>query len=231
MPWRPACARDCFNPRSRGGSDSVAVMLGDCGGCFNPRSRGGSDDAERHRPGALVVSIHAPAGGATGGSTDPTYRSPSFNPRSRGGSDTGSSGRTRATRSFNPRSRGGSDSLSVRILACGSCFNPRSRGGSDRRQPERGADAEQVSIHAPAGGATSGDAEPRRCAAVSIHAPAGGATGLLRHRRWKGPCFNPRSRGGSDPAARRSREPVRRFQSTLPRGERPGRALPSTRLC
>jgi len=55
---------------------------------------------------------------------------------------------------------------------------------------------------------------------VSIHAPEGGAT---RHARaTDGPCacFNPRSRGGSDWDRICASDKAQEFQSTLPRGER-----------
>jgi len=125
-----------------------------------------------------------------------------FNPRSRGGSDTLSHTSLISLLSFNPRSRGGSDFYSIvekqraglfqSTLPRGErrrkhpgrwgqkSFNPRSRGGSDHvgfGYPE----INQVSIHAPAGGATSNGRNhfpPRK-------------------------CFNPRSRGGSDPSPTR----------------------------
>jgi len=122
------------------------------------------------------------------------------------------------------------------------CFNPRSRGGSDRvfGLPISGI---YVSIHAPAGGATKQLFLCMMDYWVSIHAPAGGATGPFLLLRLHLICFNPRSRGGSDfvqsalyvvryyvsihapaggatpPTARRNWP--ERFQSTLPRGERP----------
>ncbi len=77
-------------------------------------------------------------------------------------------------------------------------FNPRARGGRDKRREKRrkrrlefqstrprgarhkliepGAPTFQVSIHAPAGGATKVPAGSVVDAIVSIHAPAGGAT-------------------------------------------------------
>ena len=123
-----------------------------------------------------TVSIHAPAGGATViasvsdlhfllfQSTLPrgerhrlvTFTSPrsSFNPRSRGGSDLAVDNRPDLEGGFNPRSRGGSDAVRVWV--------------------------ERVLV------------------SVSIHAPAGGATSrLLRGSRSRS-GFNPRSRGGSD---------------------------------
>ena len=101
-------------------------------------------------------------------------------------------------------------------------FNPRSREGSDQERafkfaaikisihaPARGATTWNealtylgiISIHAPARGATMQEAAMRRRRAISIHAPARGATAMPR--------------GASTYSSR--------FQSTLPRGERPDR--------
>ena len=120
-----------------------------------------------------------------------------------------------------------------------------------------------VSIHAPAGGATAhgfckwqavqfqstlprGErplalAYRHAVGFVSIHAPAGGATLFMRLWPMIPTCFNPRSRGGSDPVTivNRGEDTVSihapaggatvllanglclfEFQSTLPRGER-----------
>ena len=58
----------CFNPRSRGGSDALYRTARGTKICFNPRSRGGSDTVTGPGPAfRRLVSIHAPAGGATPG--------------------------------------------------------------------------------------------------------------------------------------------------------------------
>ena len=73
----------CFNPRSREGSDSSLHTPK----VFNPRSREGSDLLSTPNPleatVVLMVSIHAPARGAT----PCQVRTNRFNPRSREGSD------------------------------------------------------------------------------------------------------------------------------------------------
>ena len=56
----------------------------------------------------------------------------------------------------------------------------------------------RVSIRAPAWGATGNVADDVYDAAVSIRAPAWGATLALRQRQQSRPCFNSRSRVGSD---------------------------------
>ena len=77
--------------------------------------------------------------------------------------------------SFNPRTRVGCDGLSVR---CRICY--------------------EVSIHAPAWGATPRIALLARQYAVSIHAPAWGATGAWIKGHARMSCFNPRTRVGCD---------------------------------
>ena len=54
---------------------------------------------------------------------------------------------------FNPRARGGRDLIRPGGYGRMRCFNPRARGGRDPHITEM-ALVEQVSIHAPAGGAT-----------------------------------------------------------------------------
>ena len=128
----------------------------------------------------------------------------------------------------------------VRVLAF--YFNPRSREGSDQRPQQAAAQGAEISIHAPAKGATSRimsiastvsifqSTLPRRerrgrsahCGTSSTFQ----STLPRRERRSAGLApafssmhFNPRSREGSDVAGRpiAASEP---FQSTLPRRER-----------
>ena len=121
-----------------------------------------------------------------------------FNPRSREGSDWRAGEYCKLISHFNPRSREGSD----RIFSIPSnsyfYFNPRSREGSDgtteinkpvlkqfqstlprreRQYPEAGfTDPLNISIHAPAKGATITSKVCVRSGMISIHAPAKGAT-------------------------------------------------------
>ena len=85
------------------------------------------------------------------------------------------------------------------------CFNSRSRMGSDLT--------------------SSVSSWP---ASVSIHAPAWGATGVDSNRKITLFCFNSRSRMGSDPKTPRPPTSPRRFQFTLPHGERRGASATST---
>ena len=57
--------------------------------------------------------------------------------------------------------------------------------------------------------------------AISIHAPARGATETRPKHHSTNRHFNPRSREGSDVSGSTISFPSYRFQSTLPRGERP----------
>ncbi len=99
---------------------------------------------------------------------------------------------------FNPRSRTGSDTYALVAVVWLGCFNPRSRTGSDRCSSQFSHTTWEVSIHAPARGATKNSSAPQM------------------ERR----CFNPRSRTGRDNRAIKKVRSNFRFQSTLPHGER-----------
>ena len=166
-----------------------------------------------------IVSIHAPAKGAT---------------ISRSRNDVGDS--------FNPRSREGSDPWRRGLQKYYLCFNPRSREGSDEYDIWAEVRPRVVSIHAPAKGATSVLSSTIFCTLFQSTLPR-------RERRPVSPFtkyasgFNPRSREGSDggdsggksyyyevsihaPAKGATPPQVLRimqrqaFQSTLPRRER-----------
>ena len=188
----------CFNPRSRGGSDQLFEGEGKPLNGFNPRSRGGSDHIDK----LCLLAF------------------PSFNPRSRGGSDKvmGIMRSSKFRVSIHAPVVGATLHCSVLFLlyqmfqstlpwwerlnfSCFTmnldmfqstlpwwerrtnydvarvvcCFNPRSRGGSDVEPITRSASS----------------------------------TG-----------FNPRSRGGSDFASSMAAEKLSEFQSTLPWWER-----------
>ena len=209
-----------FNSRSRVGSDCGAWVVLGAESSFNSRSRVGSDAelalAVTRR---AIVSIHAPAWGATGNQMRPCSKSGCFNSRSRVGSDADSRtasahlpafqftlprGERRVERKHRywpsmfqftlprgerpkPRSR------SRRHRS----FNSRSRVGSDVTSVFRKLTI-SVSIHAPAWGATFAEARSAAAGRVSIHAPAWGATRFWPALGEVYPCFNSRSRVGSD---------------------------------
>ena len=97
---------------------------------FNPRARGGRDPFAAAAVRRQIVSIHAPAGGATLILSQHQYNAGFQSTRPRG-----------ARHGFgHPYSND-------------KCFNPRARGGRDTIQPLHNPRI-RVSIHAPAGGAT-----------------------------------------------------------------------------
>ena len=82
---------------------------------------------------------------------------------------------------FNPRSREGSDERNASIQKFFKDFNPRSREGSDVLYIKGIVKTvANISIHAPAKGATKMIEEAGGGISISIHAPAKGATGYLR---------------------------------------------------
>ena len=90
---RPAAAGQrsagpiCFNPRARVGRDLHSAHKVAHSKSFNPRARVGRDADADGVEQLLVVSIHAPAWGATQAAVYPHARLPGFNPRARVGRD------------------------------------------------------------------------------------------------------------------------------------------------
>ena len=76
--------------------------------------------------------------------------------------------------STRPHGAGPATSAPRRSGSC--CFNPRARTGRDSARAELADDRFNVSIHAPARGATIGQCPVGPDSEVSIHAPARGAT-------------------------------------------------------
>ncbi len=143
---------------------------------FNPRPRAGGDGAAELGDVESVVSIHAPARGAT-------QRAPCAGTHSGGFQST--------------PPRGGRLRRSCRRYWLPSCFNPRPRAGGDLL-----LFAGQCHLD------------------VSIHAPARGATVCGGVSRASSSSFNPRPRAGGDPIAVYHRNAIPLFQSTPPRGGR-----------
>ena len=152
---------------------------------------------------AFHVSIHAPAWGATLAESEAGLPLWGFNPRTRVGCDRDPDRPGAHSPRFNPRTRVGCDA--VFSLPC-------------KRLVE-------VSIHAPAWGATTKRHPMARCGCVSIHAPAWGAT-RARERGINGAwCFNPRTRVGCDALCVLTVIVASSFQSTHPRGVRHAAAI------
>ena len=146
--------------------------------CFNPRTHGGCDHCKARRINdEILVSIHAPTGGATVWSTDVTVTAKfqsthprgvrlaygrkipmlyvCFNPRTHGGCDVLSCQSYAArNRCFNPRTHGGCDAGTAAHGTLVQGFNPRTHGGCDALRDSSCNFDYFVSIHAPTGGAT-----------------------------------------------------------------------------
>ena len=164
-----------FNPRARAGRDLRSSQKTTSSWCFNPRARAGRDVAMIYgTPTHDTVSIHAPARGATVTAAGALTAISGFNPRARAGRDLPLRSTLRRGRGFNPRARAGRDIIPRCLFNHG-----------------------QVSIHAPARGAT---ADPSN----------GGSTRS---------SFNPRARAGRDQQIHDVLG-FGEFQSTRPRGAR-----------
>ena len=144
---------------------------------FDPRSRAGSDNSQSAMLGGSGgVSIRAPARGATQELVRAcAYWPVSIHAPARGATfEAGGQMRPLAFQSTLPR--------------------------GERRPRTCAGRPSLVSIHAPARGATSASLLERSTDRVSIHAPARGATlAVVVQPIW--PCFDPRSRAGSDQRA------------------------------
>ena len=126
---------------------------------------------------ASIISIHAPARGAT----PPGYTE------------------CTTTGNFNPRSREGSDDLPDRQPAERDDFNPRSREGSDVIQFVLQAEFIKFQSTLPRGERLETQKTSGSQSEISIHAPARGATYSPHEIKERLQInFNPRSREGSD---------------------------------
>ena len=125
----------------------------------------------------------------------PCLRIEGFNPRARRGRDLDNI-RDKSVWEFQSTRPQGARLRSACILPRSSCFNPRARRGRDRLLL-RSCRGHDVSIHAPARGATS--YRKYHCAKWRFQStrPQGARPG---RRSWYVPvsCFNPRARRGRD---------------------------------
>ena len=99
-------------------------------------------------------------------------------------------------------------------------FNPRSREGSDNSYDFPGRLLWQFQSTLPRGERPLNRYIPTEADYISIHAPARGATLYVSIVFRRYPYFNPRSREGSDRPMELNDTVKMIFQSTLPRGER-----------
>ena len=144
-----------------------------------------------------LISIHAPAMGATANSSILSRVSRNFNPRARDGRDYFARQKRQCSPDFNPRARDGRDIPVVDIAFLHRDFNPRARDGRDQIRMGYRSASRYFNPRARDGrdcmtfAASSSDSHfnPRArdgrdvaarallpAAAISIHAPAMGAT-------------------------------------------------------
>ena len=122
---------------------------------FNPRARNGRDFNDLiNTDDTEVVSIHAPAMGATCGGADQGGRPGRFNPRARNGRDATASLQSGALTVSIHAPAMGATCDATRSWCKPSSFNPRARNGRDWTDVANMVALETVSIHAPAMGAT-----------------------------------------------------------------------------
>ena len=174
-----------------------------------------------------MVSIHAPAWGATQASCVDASFNVSFNPRTRVGCDICGTFVAYIPTGFNPRTRVGCDPCRSLQGASPGGFNPRTRVGCDAGRVSALVDAAAVSIHAPAWGATK-SSRTRRSHERGFNPRT--RVGCDRHDRWidrRQRGFNPRTRVGCDFLSEFVDTSHEEFQSTHPRGVRRQRPCPS----
>ena len=166
----------------------------------------------------MLVSIHAPARGAT----ILTYQNRQSNEfqstHPRGVRQVPDCVEVVQSR-FNPRTREGCDSLKERNLLYRLCFNPRTREGCDRPSSPEAADGTGFNPRTREGCDTFFLRAKRR-REVSIHAPARGATRNLNTylNTVRFQSTHPRGVRLTEGEAEQTTE---EFQSTHPRGVRP----------
>ena len=183
--------------------------------------RGGRQSASKAFDHSHIVSIHAPAWGATRLQAVQDLL-PGFYPRPRVGGDCPDQGPHRQNGVSIHAPAWGATCRSVRCGTPRPCFYPRPRVGGDAHADRAQLLLGPVSIHAPAWGATGAAPVSAPGGPVSIHAPAWGATPLAVGCPNLSRFLSTPPRGGR----RRIGEGGGRaivFLSTPPRGGRPRR--------
>ena len=210
-----------FNSRSRVGSDNRPIIVKTRTTGFNSRSRVGSD--------CLVVLVSRkdgwfqftlPRGERPSALWPMHWLSVSFNSRSRVGSDRTTAGVAFVEFLFQFTLPRGERHAKDRLEDHGEQFQftlPRGERPTWNTPPSF---LNNVSIHAPAWGATLGPGRGGRQRQVSIHAPAWGATKCsLGYRRALRVSIHAPAWGATKVHPRGINKSL--FQFTLPRGERP----------
>ncbi len=191
----------CFNPRTRAGCDAPCHPGSMCPARFqstHPRRVRHANQSSviqvdvfqsthprrvrRRRDsvqvGGCVVSIHAPAQGATlAFPSSPPRETRRFNPRTRAGCDGSHSEKSSGLSSFNPRTRAGCDPQRRAAARWqGWSFNPRTRAGCDVEPEKPDGSLELFQSTHPRRVRLEVDYIRANNGGVSIHAPAQGAT-------------------------------------------------------
>ena len=223
------CAIACFNPRARVGRDVRRILRRGRRGGFNPRARVGRDDFLNAAPIHVIVSIHAPAWGATGRPGDGSSPSPVSIHAPAWGATARLPNMMKPPSFQSTRPRGarpdawqpsedfrrvsihapawGATGVIVALSPGSFSFNPRARVGRDTCATAARLSTLEFQSTRPRGARQDARREVMVCSAVSIHAPAWGATSAAVLS----------GQGGA-------------FQSTRPRGARPARcAAPDLR--
>ena len=186
-----------FNPRARTGRDGFSARTPSSGPSFNPRARTGRDPALRHAGPTQKVSIHAPARGATASAFSVATWTLFQSTRPHGARLSLINLAIVYLLGFNPRARTGRDVLSKLRANTSVQFQSTRPHGARHGLSDAGLIVDEVSIHAPARGATVlatgqftiNEFQSTRphgarllllvadaLTLVSIHAPARGAT-------------------------------------------------------
>gem|GEM_PF-92077 len=187
-----------FNPRARVGRDVISENSKTFRTSFNPRARVGRDPFSIITSLLeIIVSIHAPAWGATTPDRRARCVGPCFNPRARVGRDLLFVIFLLIVLLFQSTRPRGARRVPDWPYSCRRRFNPRARVGRDRRRPR--ARGRQPSFN------------PR--ARV-------GRDGAALWSEGGSFCFNPRARVGRDSPWGRAWIASLEFQSTRPRGAR-----------
>ena len=207
-----------FNSRAREGRDAGAPPAPAPAARFNSRAREGRDERLHTDASGAVVSIHAPARGATRRRSCGSWPW-SFNSRAREGRDRGGCWTRTSTIGFNSRAREGRAGRTGRTCPPRGCFNSRAREGRDGSCPWKTSRKKCFNSRAREGRDLRLRADHLQ-RLVSIHAPARGATSTRRRRSRAVARFNSRAREGRDEIATSRARPARAFQFTRPRGAR-----------
>ena len=211
----------CFNPRARVGRDDIDYAIVYDTVTFQSTRPRGARRLRRPEIGRVrVVSIHAPAWGATAYSRACERGRTRFNPRARVGRDPAGLQERASRPGFNPRARVGRDISDQYAHIDRARFHSTRPRGARRDRKFLGLAVKGVSIHAPAWGATTypiGIYPMIRSFNPRARVGRDQARRLLPYVQQR---FNPRARVGRDALERGEMDAMIGFQSTRPRGAR-----------